>query len=66
MNLMIFGLKPSLNGELMQNSSFYIIAKLNNDIIGFAGIKFLLDEAHITNIVTKKTKRNIRSSVQYF
>ncbi|MCI9366190.1 MAG: hypothetical protein HFJ54_06610 [Clostridia bacterium] len=50
----------------MQNSSFYIIAKLNNDIIGFAGIKFLLDEAHITNIVTKKTKRNIRSSVQYF
>ena len=49
-----------LKEELLSDTSFYIIAKSENDIIGFAGIKFLLDEAHITNIVTKKDKRNMR------
>lgn len=55
-----------LREELLSDSSFYIIAKDKNNIIGFAGIKFLLDEAHITNIVTKKDKRNIRYSVQSY
>ena len=49
-----------LKEELLSDTSFYIIAKSENDIIGFAGIKFLLDEAHITNIVTRKDKRNLR------
>ncbi len=44
--------------ELASPSSYYIIAKYENDIIGFAGIKFLLDEAHITNIATKIDKRD--------
>lgn len=57
-----FWSKNILEGELRSNSSYYIIAKSEDDIIGFAGIKFLLDEAHITNIVTKKDKRNLRSS----
>lgn len=47
-----------LKEELLSSSSYYIIAKSENDIIGFAGIKFLLDEAHITNIVTRTDKRN--------
>jgi len=47
-----------LKEELLSTSSYYIIAKYENDIIGFAGIKFLLDEAHITNIVTRIDKRN--------
>lgn len=51
-----------LEGELKSDSSYYIIAKFENDIIGFAGIKFLLDEAHITNIITRKDRRNLRSS----
>lgn len=55
-----------LREELLSESSFYIVAKDKNNIIGFAGIKFLLDEAHITNIVTKKDKRNIRYSVQSY
>lgn len=57
-----FWTQSILEGELKSNSSYYIIAKSENDIIGFAGIKFLLDEAHITNIVTKKDKRNLRCS----
>jgi len=58
-----FWSKNILEEELVSDSSYYIIAKSSNDIIGFAGIKFLLDEAHITNIVTKKDKRNLRSAV---
>ncbi len=50
-----------LEEELSHKSSFYIIAKSENDIIGFAGLNFILDEAHITNIVTKKNKRNLRN-----
>lgn len=50
--------KNILREELLSPSSYYIIAKSDNDIIGFAGIKFLLDEAHITNIVTRIDKRN--------
>ena len=49
-----------LKEELLSDSSYYITAKLENDIVGFAGLKFLLDEAHITNIVVRKDKRNIR------
>jgi len=46
-----------LKEEISSPSSYYIIAKDKNNIVGFAGIKFLLDEAHITNIVTKIDKR---------
>lgn len=47
-----------LKGELENNNSQYIIAKIDNEIVGFAGIKIILDEADIMNIVTKKTYRN--------
>ena len=48
-----------LKDELLSNSSYYITYKYNQDIWGFAGIKFILDETHIMNIVTRKDKRNI-------
>lgn len=47
-------LKEELNAE----NSNYIVAKLNQKIIGFAGIKILVDEAVIMNIVVKKDSRN--------
>lgn len=47
-------LKEELNAE----NSNYIVAKLNQKIIGFAGIKILVDEADIMNIVVKKDSRN--------
>lgn len=47
-----------LKEELTNTNSSYFIAKLSNVIVGFAGIKKILDEANIMNIVTKKVYRN--------
>lgn len=47
-----------LKEEIESNNSKYIIAKIDNEIVGFAGIKIIMDEADIMNIVTKKTFRN--------
>ena len=35
-----------------------MVAILNEEIVGFAGIKMMMDEADIMNIVVKKTFRN--------
>ena len=43
--------------ELTNENSKYIVAKIENEIVGFAGIWIAIDEAHITNIVTKKSFR---------
>ena len=47
-----------LKEELQSNNSNYLIAKLDKKIVGFAGIKIVLNEADIMNIVTKKSFRN--------
>ena len=47
-----------LREELLSDSSLYIVAKKQNEIIGFAGIKIIIDEADIMNIVVKKYYRN--------
>ena len=45
--------------ELQSTSSRYIIAKNHdNEIVGFAGIKIIIDEADIMNIVVKKNYRH--------
>lgn len=47
-----------LKSELESSNSKYIIAKTNDgEIIGFAGIKIILDSADIMNIVVKKSWR---------
>ena len=47
-----------LKNELENTASTYIVAKdEQNNIVGYAGIWQPIDEAHITNIVTKKDKR---------
>lgn len=49
-----------LKEELISENSKYIVAILNKtEIVGFAGIKIIFDEADIMNIVTKKTYRNV-------
>lgn len=48
----------TLNNELDSTNSTYLIAKLNEKIVGFAGIKFLIDTTDIMNIVVKKNCRN--------
>lgn len=47
-----------LKGELNSKNSIYFVAKDNEKIVGFAGMKIILDEAEIMNIVTKKDCRN--------
>ena len=50
--------KPSiLKNELENELSRYIVAKIENDIVGFAGIIIFPDDAEITNIVTRKQNR---------
>ena len=47
-----------LKQELASNNSKYIVAKtLDNIIVGFSGIKIILDTAELMNIVTKKLYR---------
>ncbi len=51
--------KPSvLKDELVNENSKYIVAKYQGNIVGFAGIKIMIDEADIMNIVVKKDCRN--------
>lgn len=45
--------------ELENPNSQYFVALINNEIVGFAGIWKVLDEIHITNIVTKISKRHM-------
>lgn len=47
-----------LKEELQSENSTYLVAKINQKIVGFAGIKVVMDEADIMNIVTKKSNRN--------
>lgn len=47
-----------LKEELNCSNSFFIISKYNDEIIGFAGIKVIIDEANIMDIVVKKNHRN--------
>lgn len=47
-----------LKEELQNENSSYIVAKLGCEVVGFAGMKIVIDEADIMNIVTKKTYRN--------
>ena len=46
-----------LKSELENENSKYIVAKENNEIVGFAGIIITPVDIEITNIVTKKTNR---------
>lgn len=48
-----------LQQELSNTNTTYIVAKEDGQIIGFAGILTIIDEANIMNIVIKKDKRKL-------
>lgn len=48
----------TLKDELESDFSKYFIAKQNDEIVGFAGLKIIVDEADLMNIVTKKCYRH--------
>ena len=47
-----------LKQELECENSYFVIVKTNDEIVGFAGLKIILDEADIMNIVVKKHFRH--------
>ena len=47
-----------LKDELNCNTSHYLVAKNDNEILGFIGIKNMLAEADIMNVVVRKDFRN--------
>ncbi len=47
--------------ELENPNSTYFVVKCDGEIVGFAGILVVLDEADITNIVVKKSFRGMRN-----
>ena len=54
-----------LKEELTSQNTVYFVAKIDDEIVGFAGIKVILDEADLMNIVVKKEhrKKGIASSL---
>lgn len=48
-----------LKQELENPNTYYLVAKINDEIVGFGGVYQLLDEMNINYIVTKKNKRNL-------
>lgn len=48
-----------LKDDFKIKNSEYIVAKENDEVIGFAGIKIVLDNADIMNIAVRTDKRNL-------
>ena len=48
-----------LKNDFLSQNSKYIVATVDNEIVGFAGIKFILTDAEIMNIAVKIDKRNL-------
>lgn len=53
-----------LENDFKNNDSYYIVAKCNNKVLGFAGYLKILDEINILNIVTRIDKRNLHIGSQ--
>ena len=49
-------LKEELNSK---NSYYFVIKDSKSNILGFAGIKIIFDEAELMNVVVKKSSRKI-------
>lgn len=48
-----------LESELKNKNSKYIVAKENNETLGFAGIWIAIDDVQVMNIVVRKSKRKM-------
>lgn len=49
----------TLKGDFANANSTYLVAKLDDEVVGFAGYIKICDEANIMNIVTKLNKREL-------
>ncbi|SFB06535.1 ribosomal protein S18-alanine N-acetyltransferase [Clostridium frigidicarnis] len=51
--------RESIEKELKNPFSKYVLAKVDNEIIGFGGMWFIVDEGHITNIAVHSKFRGL-------
>lgn len=56
--------RDSLEKELSNKFAKYVVAKINNTVIGYGGMWLILDEAHITNIAIHPEFRGIGSGTK--
>ena len=51
--------KTLLENEFENPNTYYIVAKINDTIVGYAGISYVLDSADLISIVVDKEKINM-------
>lgn len=57
--------RESLRSELSENPrAFYVVAQIGSEIVGYAGLWWIVDEGHITNVAVKPGYRNRRIGSQ--
>ena len=49
--------KDSFKKELSNNLAQYLVAKVDNKVVGYVGIWFVVDEGHITNVAVHEGYR---------
>lgn len=49
--------KESIRKELKNNLARYLVAQLDNKIVGYVGVWFVVDEGHITNVAVHSDYR---------
>lgn len=49
--------KESIKKELKNNLARYLVAQLNDKIVGYVGVWFVVDEGHITNVAVHSEYR---------
>lgn len=57
--------RESLRSELEENPrAFYVVAQIGEEVVGYAGLWWIVDEGHITNVAVKPGYRNRRIGSQ--
>ncbi|MGL5312465.1 MAG: ribosomal protein S18-alanine N-acetyltransferase [Peptostreptococcaceae bacterium] len=52
--------KDSFNKELKNDVARYLVAKIDNKVVGYVGIWFVVDEGHITNVAVHSDYRGLK------
>ncbi|MBQ9060968.1 MAG: ribosomal protein S18-alanine N-acetyltransferase [Firmicutes bacterium] len=53
--------REAIRQELSENPrAFYVVADIEDEIVGYAGLWWIIDEGHITNVAVKPGFRNRR------
>lgn len=53
----------TLKKEMENMLATYLVAKVNNTVVGYIGMWFVMDECHITNLAVHSNYRRRRNSL---